>query len=112
MEALMVDRVLKYCLKNRKVTIHMLDSESHLSTFAIPEPHSDEYIQKMQRMLDHAEVFQIGCGRPMSREAFNETLKRCETFVRSRCDQTCAKACPQSLRARTALSVQEIGAKG
>jgi hypothetical protein len=112
MEALMVDRVLKYCLKNRKVTIHMLDSKSHLSAFAIPEPHSDEYIQEMQRTLDHAEVFQIGCGRPMSREAFNEILKRCEIFVQSRCDQTCAKPCLQSLRARAALSVQEIGAKG
>lgn len=112
MEALTFDRVVKYWLKNRKVTIHMLDAQSRLSAFVIPPPHPDEFIQEMQRTLEQAEVFQIGCGRPMNREAFNETLKRCEAFSQSPCDQACAKPCPQSLRERAARSGQEIGSQG
>jgi hypothetical protein len=85
MEALTYDRVFDYWLRNRKVTIHMLDLEGHLSAFAIPEPHADEYIREMQRAIDHAEIFQIDSRKPVSREAFNETLKRSEGFVQERC---------------------------
>lgn len=79
------EQVLDYWVKNRKVSIHMLDPEGHLSAFAIPEPHSDKFVREMQRVIDHAEVFQIDGRRPMSRQAFRETLKSSEAQVQERC---------------------------
>jgi hypothetical protein len=78
MEALTYRRLFDYWIRHRKITIHMLDNKGHASAFAISPPHTDEYIREVQRAIDRAEVFQIGCGEPMAREGFGEFLKRSE----------------------------------
>lgn len=78
MEALTYGRLYDYWIRHRKITIHMQDKEGHASAFAISPPHADEYIREVQGAIDRAEVFQIGCGEPMTREAFSKFLKRSE----------------------------------
>ena len=86
MEALTYGRLFDYWIGHRKITIHMQDKEGHPSVFAISTPHTDEYIREVQRAIDRAEVFQIGSGNPMVREAFDAFLKRSEAVSQERCE--------------------------
>lgn len=85
MEILTYGRLFDFWIRHRKITIHMRDKEGRPSAFAISLPHGDDYIRETQRVIDRAEVFQIGCGEPMARQAFNEFLRSSETVGQARC---------------------------
>jgi len=93
MEVLTYGRLFDYWIRHRKITIHMQDKLGHASAFAISPPHTDEYIREVQRAIDRAEVFQIGCGEPMVRQAFSEFLKRNEFVGQERCEVGHADLC-------------------
>jgi hypothetical protein len=78
MKELTYRRLLGYWIGHRKITIHMYDERGRHSAFAISLPHNDEYIKEVRHSIDQAEVFQIGCGEPMKREAFVAFLEKSE----------------------------------
>lgn len=69
-------QLFDYWMGHLKVTIHMYDKSGHHAAFAITAPHSSEYIEEVQSFIDRAEIFQIGCGEPMAREAFFNFLAK------------------------------------
>ena len=93
MEALTYGRLFDYWIGHRKITIHMRDEKGHPSDFAISTPHTDEYIREVQRAIDRAEIFQIGCGDPMARKTFSDFLKRNEDTDQVQCKAGHADLC-------------------
>ena len=85
MNGLTYDRVLDFWLRNRKITIYMIDSLKRISAFATSRPHSHEYRFQLQHAIDDAEVFQIGASHPMDRKAFEETVRKSEALLHNRC---------------------------
>lgn len=78
MKKLTYRQLFDYWMGHRKITIHMHDKTGRYSAFAISAPHSNDYIEEVQRSIDRAEIFQIGCGEPMVRAAFIDFLQKCE----------------------------------
>ncbi len=85
MYGLTYDRVLDFWLRNRKITIYVIDSDKQVTVFAASRPHSHEYQFQLQRALDYAESFQIGAGHPMTRRAFEEIVRHGEAQHEKRC---------------------------
>lgn len=84
MNGLTYDRVLEFWLRNRKITIYMVDSLKRITAFATSRPHSREYRFQLQHAIDDAELFRIGAGHPMERKAFEETIRKNETLLNKR----------------------------